>query len=112
MPIPFLGYIYAGFASPVDEDLADIIHIEDYVVRDKNASFLLRMQGDRFQEHGICHGDLIIFERGTVPKNNQLAIVFIEGEGHLIVHMHDAQLSSNTQQQIIGTVISVIRKYV
>lgn len=108
MSIALLGHIYAGFASPVDEDLVDIIHIEDYVVRDKNASFLLRMQGDYMQAHGICHGDLIIFERGTMPKPNQLAIIFIEGEGYMVMYPSDVP----KQSQIIGIVVSVIRKYV
>ena len=105
-PIPILGIVPAGFASPVDEDLADMLRIEDYIIRDKNASFLLQMQGDSMVRHGICDGDLIIFERGADARPGDL-VVALTSDGHRIVFL-DKRMEG---VEIVGVVVSVVRKY-
>jgi SOS-response transcriptional repressor LexA len=111
--IPYLGIVSAGFASPVDEESMDVIRIDEYAVRDRDASFLLRMEGDRLKDQGICHGDLIIFERGVNPTTNQLSVVSIEGEGYQILYPSEIKAEHLTGAvQIIGIVVSVIRRYV
>ncbi len=100
-----LGIIPAGFASPVDEDLADVLRIEDYLIRDKDASFLLQMQGDSMIAHGICDGDIIIFERGADVRVGDL-VVMLTSDGYRI-----AFLERNIKAEIVGLVVSIVRKY-
>jgi SOS-response transcriptional repressor LexA len=57
--IPFLGYIRAGFASPGEEELSETINLEQYLIQDKDSSYLLRVQGDSMQDAGILDGDYV-----------------------------------------------------
>ncbi len=100
-----LGVVEAGFASPVDEELADVMRLDDYLMRDKNASFMLAVEDDSLEHIGICENDLVIFERGADTHIGDLVIVLTD-DGYKICH-----LSRITAGQIIGPVISVMRKY-
>ncbi len=100
-----LGIIPAGFASPVDEELADVLRIEDYLIRDKDASFLLRMEGDSMIAHGICDGDIVIFERGADVRIGDL-VVALTSDGYRIVF-----LEKSIKAEIAGLVVSIVRKY-
>lgn len=127
--IRFLGSIQAGFATPVEEELMDVLHIEDYLIRDKSASYLLEVRGDSMIEAGICEGDMVIFERGAETKVGDIVVALLP-DGYTIKFLakkdnHDGQGSRlclepansayptiyPTEGQIIGVVVSVIRKY-
>jgi SOS-response transcriptional repressor LexA len=103
--IPFLGIVEAGFASPVDESSADIMHIQDYVIRDMNASFMVQVEDDSLMHMGICAHDMVIFERGADIVIGDV-IVVLGAEGYRIT-----TASPRVTDQIIGPVVSVIRKY-
>jgi SOS-response transcriptional repressor LexA len=118
MNVKKLGLIQAGFASPVDEELADVLRIEDYLIRDKNASFLLRMDGDSMTEYGICDGDMLIFERGADVRPGDLAVFMTEG-GHRVYFLDKKSAETLWSErsadrsgiQILGPVVSIVRKY-
>ncbi len=101
-----LGIIPAGFASPVDEELADVLRIEDYLIRDKEASFLLQMQGDSMIAHGICDGDIIIFERGADMRIGDLVVIMMP-DGYRITFLSKAHVDV----EVVGPVVSIVRKY-
>lgn len=125
-PISKLGIVEAGFASPVEEDFADLMRIDEYIIRDKEASFLLRMEGDRLLDEGICDGDLIVFERSDRFNPGDLC-VYLTSEGYRIARYIKRYIKNETQYdqsagemaeqdgeqstELIGPVISVIRKY-
>lgn len=121
--IRFLGSIQAGFATPVEEELMDVLHIEDYLIRDKSASYLLEVRGDSMIEAGICEGDMVIFERGAEVKSGDIVVALLP-DGYTIKFLkkHNGKFclepaNSNypiihpEEGQIIGLVVSVIRKY-
>ncbi len=121
--IRFLGSIQAGFATPVEEELMDVLHIEDYLIRDKSASYLLKVQGDSMVEAGICEGDLVIFERGAETKSGDIVVALLP-DGYTIKYLKkkNGKLCLEpansayptlypTEGQVIGLVISIIRKY-
>lgn len=118
-----LGRVQAGFASPADEELADTITIGEYLIRDKNASFLLEVEGDSMQDAGILEGDLVIFERGTEPKVGDIVIALLE-DGYTIKYLRKKQgklylEAANPKYpdiypregQIIGVVVATFRTY-
>jgi DNA polymerase V len=61
--LPFLGSIRAGFAAPSEEEIADTITVGDYLIRHKESSYLLKVEGDSMEGAGILHGDMVIVER-------------------------------------------------
>ena len=78
-----IGLVHAGFASPAEEDMADIISVGEYLIRDKDASFLLEVMGDSMEGAGILEGDLVIFERTGSYKPGDIVIALTE-EGYTL----------------------------
>jgi repressor LexA len=80
MALPLFGPIAAGFAAPVEEQAEETITIEEYLVRDKSSTFLLRVKGDSMMNAGIHEGDLVVVERGREPKQNDIVVGILDGE--------------------------------
>jgi repressor LexA len=62
-----LGSVQAGFPSPADEELADLMSLDEYLVRRPDNTFMLTVSGDSMIDAGIHAGDLVIVERGVTP---------------------------------------------
>ncbi|WP_300436022.1 translesion error-prone DNA polymerase V autoproteolytic subunit [Christiangramia sp.] len=77
---PFIGGITAGFPSPADDHLDSNIDLNIELIKDKDATFFGRVQGDSMTEAGIDHGDLLIINKSLEPRNGKIAVCFIDGE--------------------------------
>lgn len=78
--VPLLGLVEAGFPTMIDENLLDTINIEDYLVQDKNSSYLLKVKGDSMIEAGIQDGDMVIAEkRKAEPRDGEIVIALVDG---------------------------------
>lgn len=75
-----LGTVQAGFPSPAEEELVDTINLDQYLVRRPEATYLLTVSGDSMIEAGIQPGDIVLVEKGGVPKQNDIVIAQIDGE--------------------------------
>jgi len=42
-PLPMLGIVEAGFPSPAEESLADNISLDDLLIQNREASFLIKV---------------------------------------------------------------------
>lgn len=78
--IKLLGAVQAGFPSPAEEELVDTINLDQYLVRRPEATYLLTVSGNSMIEAGIQPGDLVLVEKGGVPKQNDIVIAQIDGE--------------------------------
>jgi SOS-response transcriptional repressor LexA len=78
--IPMVGSIQAGFPSPEEEALCDIISMDEYLITKPEASFLLQVSGDSMIGEGIMEGDLVIIEKGRAPKIGDVVIAEVDGE--------------------------------
>jgi repressor LexA len=78
--LPLFGPIAAGFAAPVEEHAEETITIENYLVRDRSSTFLLRVKGDSMIDAGIVEGDLVVVERGREPKVHDIVVGVLDGE--------------------------------
>jgi len=74
-----LGLVEAGFPSAAEEELADTMSLDDYLIENKQATYLLEVKGDSMIDAGICEGDLVIVERGKEPKTGNIVIAEIDG---------------------------------
>lgn len=77
--IRMLGLVEAGIPTTADEELADTINIEDYVVPNKEASYMLTVKGDSMIDAGIYEGDKVIAERKGEPKPGDIVIALVDG---------------------------------
>jgi SOS regulatory protein LexA len=78
--IPLLGLVEAGFPSPAEEELLDVMDFDEYLTPNKESSYILKVKGDSMIDAGICPGDLVIVERRPTYKPGQIVIASVEGE--------------------------------
>ena len=77
---PFVGSITAGFPSPADDHLDKSIDLNAEIIKDREATFFGRVEGDSMTGAGIEHGDLLVINKGLEPRNGKIAVCFIDGE--------------------------------
>ena len=78
--IPFLGLVEAGFPSPAEEELSDTMSFDEYLIDNKEASYILKVKGDSMIDAGICEGDMVIVERTNSSKPGDIVVAEIDGE--------------------------------
>jgi len=122
--IPLVGSVQAGFPSPEEEALCDIMSMDEYLITKPDASFLLKVSGDSMIGEGIMEGDLVIIERGKQPKIGDVVIAEVDGEWTMKyfkkqggkVYLEAANpkypiITPKTELRLGGVVTAVIRKY-
>ena len=77
--LPLLGSVQAGFPSPAEE-LADVLSLDEYLVRNPEKSFMLKVSGDSMIDAGIHAGDLVIIEKENSPRNGSIVLAHIDNE--------------------------------
>jgi repressor LexA len=122
--IPMVGSVKAGFPSPEEEALCDIMSMDEYLITKPESSFILKVSGDSMIGEGIMEGDLVIIEKGRNPKNGDVVIAEVDGnwtmkyfqkKGKRIVleaaNPKYPDIIARTELRIGGVVTAVIRKY-
>lgn len=77
--IPMLGLVEAGFPTVAEETVLDTISIDEYLINDKDKTYLLEVKGDSMIDAGIHEGDLVIAERKSDPKDGDIVIAEVDG---------------------------------
>lgn len=75
-----LGFVEAGFPSPAEEELTDTMNLDEYLVKNKEATYVLTVKGDSMKDAGIIEGDLVLVERGTEAKDGDIVIAQIDDD--------------------------------
>jgi SOS regulatory protein LexA len=78
--VPILGLVEAGFPSPAEEELGDTMSIDEYLIDNKDATYLLKVKGDSMIDAGIMPGDMVLVERGGTPKSGDIVIAEVDKE--------------------------------
>ncbi|EKD41872.1 MAG: hypothetical protein ACD_73C00474G0002 [uncultured bacterium] len=80
MPLKILGSVQAGFPSPAEEELLDTLTLDDYMISNPQATFLLKVSGDSMIDEGIKPGDLVLIDKSRRAKSGQIVLAEIDGE--------------------------------
>lgn len=123
-PLRVLGTVEAGFPSPAEEEAADTISLDDWLIENKEASFLLRVAGDSMIEAGIMPGDTVILTRGRQAKNGDIVVAevdrewtikYFEKRGNQVwlrpANRKYRPIVPQEELRVAGVVTAVIRKY-
>jgi repressor LexA len=78
-PLKYLGLVEAGFPTPAEESLLDSISIDDWIIREPESSFILKVKGDSMKDAGIHDGDMVIVERTNSAKIGDIVIAEVDG---------------------------------
>lgn len=119
-----LGTVQAGFPSPAEEELADVMSLDEFLIKKPEATYMLTVSGDSMIDAGIHPGDLVLVERVATPKNHDIVIAQVDDEWTLKYFMkdeHGVRLEPANKKYaaiiparslVIGGVIrTVIRRY-
>jgi len=122
--IPLVGSVQAGFPSPEEESLCDVISMDEYLISRPDSSFLLQVSGDSMIGEGIKEGDLVIVEKGREPRNGDIVIAEVDGEWTMKYFRKQGKqivleaanpkypiIKPKTELKVGGIVTAVIRKY-
>lgn len=78
--LPVLGLVEAGFPTAAEEEVLDTMSIDEYLISNKEASYMLEVKGDSMIDAGIQEGDLVIAERTSrEPKDGEIVIAEVDG---------------------------------
>jgi repressor LexA len=78
--VRLLGLVEAGFPSPAEEELLDVMSFDEYLTPNKEASYILRVKGDSMIDAGIREGDMVIVERRAQYKPGEIVVASVDGE--------------------------------
>jgi SOS regulatory protein LexA len=119
-----VGTVEAGFPSPAEEELGDCISLDEMLIQNRAASFLLTVTGDSMSEAGIMPGDMVVVDRGIPAKHGDIVIATVDGQW-TIKYLHKKGgrvflMAANPKYQPIyaqqemtihGVVRSCVRRY-
>ncbi len=74
-----LGLVEAGFPTSAQEELIDTMSLDEYLIDNADATYMLTVKGDSMIDAGILEGDMVIVERGKTPKAGDIVIAEIDG---------------------------------
>ena len=72
--------ISAGFPSPTEDYVEGKLDLNDYLIKNPAATFLVRATGDSMLGAGIHPGDLLVVDRSIKPNHDHIVIAAIDGE--------------------------------
>ena len=75
-----LGLVEAGFPSPAEEELLDVMNFDEYLTPNKESSYILKVKGDSMIDAGIREGDMVIVERRGSYKVGEIVVASIDNE--------------------------------
>jgi len=122
--LPMLGTVEAGFPSPAEESLADNISLDDLLIQNRAASFLVKVSGDSMTGAGIMPGDMVIVDKGQTPRSgdiviaevdNQWTMKYLQKRGSTVTLLPAnpkyQPIKPKDELKIAGVVTAVVRKY-
>lgn len=120
-----LGLVEAGFPSPAEEELLDTMTLDEWLIRRREATYMLEIKGESMINAGIRPGDTALVERGREPKHGDIVIAQVDGKWTMKYYHVESRgrialvpanpkfptLYPEEELRIEAIVIAIIRKY-
>jgi SOS regulatory protein LexA len=123
-PVRVLGTVEAGFPSPAEEELVDSLSLDEFLIQNREATFLLKVSGDSMSGAGILPGDMVIVDKGQTAKSGDIVIAQVDGEWTMKYLRKRGEnvtlipanpkyqpIKPKNELKIAGVVTAVVRKY-
>jgi len=76
----FLNPVPAGFPSPAADYIDKSIDLNEVLIKNKPATFLVKALGDSMIGAGIFSGDILIVDKSITPANKNIVVAILNGE--------------------------------
>lgn len=122
-----LTCVPAGFPSPADDYADRNLDLNDYLIKNRAASFYIRVAGESMRDAGILSGDILLVDRSLEPAHNKIVVALINNEmavkrlrrnrqGVFLVSENPEypplEITEDMDAAVWGVVAAVIRKLV
>lgn len=118
--------ISAGFPSPAADYAEEGLDLNDFLVRNKPASFMFTVKGDSMINAGIVEGDKVIVDRSLNARSKDIVVAVVNGE-YTIKRLHKTAskvelrpenpayqpivFKEGSELEVWGVVVGVVRRY-
>ena len=119
-----LGTVQAGFPTAAEEETGDAKSLDQWLIQNPEASYLLSVSGDSMTDAGIVEGDMVIVDRSKKPRTGDIVVAEVDGDwtmkyyiergGRILLRPANKRypdIHPQTELKVAGVVTSVIRKY-
>ena len=118
--------VSAGFPSPADDYIEGRINFDDLLIKNKPATYLMRVTGESMIGAGIYSNDLMVVDRSLKPAHNKLVVACIEGEftlkrfciqsGKIVLkaenkNYSDIEINNEEEFSVFGVVTAIVRTF-
>ncbi len=122
--VKLLGTVQAGWPSPAEEELVDVLSLDEYLITHPDQTYLIKVTGDSMVDAGIHEKDLVLVERGRAPKDGDIVVAQVDGEWTLkyyekrgsavrLIAANKKYAPITPQRELVvgGVITAVVRKY-
>lgn len=119
----FSNKVPAGFPSPAESHVEDTLSTDDYLIRNKTATFFIQVVGDSMLDAGILDGDMLVVDRSVDAQIGHVIVAELDGYFTVKYLGRNELLPANPRYRpiqfkegqtvaIVGVVIGIMRKLV
>jgi len=76
----FSSKVAAGFPSPADDHVEKRLNINDYLIEQADATFLVTITGLSMRDAGLLPKDIAIVDRSKVARIGSMVMAIVDGE--------------------------------
>lgn len=69
-----------GFGAAADDYMERGIDLNEQLIKNKPATFFMKVKGGSMHKAGIGNGDVVIVDRSISAKNGKIVIAVVDGE--------------------------------
>ena len=81
-----------GFGAAADDYMERGIDLNEQLIRNKPATFFMKVSGNSMINAGIYDGDIVIVDRSIKPTNGKIVIAVIDGE--MLIRRYEKTINS------------------
>ena len=78
--LQFAPAIKAGFPSPADDYMHESLDFNRDLIKNPEATFYGRVEGDSMIDAGICDGDIAVIDRSLDAEHGDAVVAYIDNE--------------------------------
>ena len=125
--VPLFGSpVRAGFPSPADDYIEDVLDLNELLIDDRAATFFCRVTGDSMVGDGIHDKDIVVVDRSKAAHHNDIVVAVLDNEltikrlyrqGRRLalipsnVHYPPIEIGGSQELHVWGVVTSCIKQF-